>query len=153
MVLAFYAALLCSNPPSRRGRQLCAATNPDCRIPIELRDPSLHRPSDPSKPYPRGHLKPVGHHDFAHLWDGEVKTLAPEAILTPHDFWTRFHPHKPFVFRGACKKHPAFSRWTNDSYLTQHFGHYRVKIESKHEDRLADYCGAVKELGQEERRF
>ena len=64
-----------------------------------------------------------------------------------HGCWFLYHgadPLKPFVLRGAATKHPAMSKWKDDGYLESSFGHHKVKIELKNEDRLTDYCGAVK---------
>eukprot|EP01052_Picozoa_sp_SAG31_P045259 SAG31_NODE_8195_length_1498_cov_1.918513_2_plen_169_part_00 len=73
---------------SRRWRQNCAATNPACRVPFELRADSAFSvpPGDPAA-YPPGHLKPVGHPDFAPLWDGEIDVLD---TMEPRTFWEEY---------------------------------------------------------------
>ena len=125
----------------RRWEQACAATNPDCRVPLEFRsDRALNHPEPPEK-FPRGHLKPLGHPDFAHLWDGEIDVLDE---MTPETFWTEYYPLKPFVLKGWGKNHPAMTKWKDDDYIIDNFGQHKVKIELKNEDRLTDYCGQIK---------
>eukprot|EP01051_Picozoa_sp_SAG22_P023066 SAG22_NODE_5789_length_952_cov_1.004689_1_plen_293_part_01 len=128
-------------PQGRRWEQMCSATNPNCRVPLEFRtDQALNQPETPEQ-FPPGHLKPLGHPDFAPTWAGEIDVLDE---MTPETFWTEYYPLKPFVLKGWGKGHPAMTKWKDDDYIIDNFGHHKVKIELKNEDRLTDYCGEVK---------
>ena len=119
-------------------QQLCSSTNNECRVPLEYRDPARWTPAPGD---PKGHLRPLGHADFDDTWDGEVDILDE---MTPETFWTKYWPRKPFVLRGAANDHAAMKRWKDDDYIIRKFGHNKVKIELKNEDRLTDYCGLEK---------
>ena len=78
VLVSLTALKTCVAHRSKRWEQNCAAYNPDCRVPLEFRkDPGLNEASggDGSKQHPKGHLKPLGHPDFADLWDGEIDVL------------------------------------------------------------------------------
>ena len=121
--------------------QLCSARDPECRIPHSLRTNRAKFVAPAGSP--KGHLMPVGSREFESLWDGEIDVL-DEDELTPHKFWTEYFPRKPFLLRGAGKRHPAFKKWKRDEYIRSRFGGHKVKIEKKNEDRLTDYCGLRK---------
>lgn len=62
--------------------------------------------------HPPGHFKPLGSHQDPE----EPITELHEAPL-PQEFFENFvKPGKPALFRGAAKKMPSFSLWT-DEYL------------------------------------
>jgi hypothetical protein len=121
--------------------QLCSVKNLDCRKPLEFRNLTEWTPAPGD---PAGHLRPLGHSDFDSVWDGHIKEFEDGYEMTAGEFWKNFHPNKPFVLRGAGKNHRAMEKWKDDQYIIDNFGHYKVKIENKNEDRLTDYCGLEK---------
>ncbi len=63
--------------------------------------------------FPRGHMQPLG----AHRDPDPVEERSVDQLPTPLEFWNDFlMPSKAVVFRGAAKKFPGASLWT-DSYL------------------------------------
>ena len=109
----------------RKWEQLCAALDPECRVPQEFRtSPKFVAPPGS----PAGHLKPVGSREFESVWDGEIDVLED---MTPHTFWTEYWPRKPFVLRGAANHHKAKELWQSDAYIEREYGHLKVKIEKK----------------------
>ncbi len=52
--------------------------------------------------------------------DGEVDEF--DENISPELFWTKYYPHRPFVLRGVGKKHPAYTKWKSDEYLSENFG-------------------------------
>jgi len=126
-------------------KQLCVVTEPACRVPYEDRPlewRKRHNVLKSSKK--RGHLKPVGHEEFAYLWDGEIPTFEEGKGMTPEEFWTKYYPTEPFILKGAAKKDPAFMNWQDDEYIDKHYGGFKAKAENKNEDRLTDYCNMYK---------
>mmetsp|Transcript_91940 Transcript_91940/g.297412 ORF Transcript_91940/g.297412 Transcript_91940/m.297412 type:complete len:552 (-) Transcript_91940:39-1694(-) len=145
--LALLVPLVLSLPGAAAGKASqsfhpnCAAKK-QCNRPLEERDPMLHEvPSSLEGQVPKGHLKPLGHADFADSWAGEVDVVED---MDPETFWTKYWPKKPFVLKGFAKRSPAFTKWKDDEYLLEHFGEFKAKCEPKNEDRLTDYCGQVK---------
>ena len=68
--------------------------------------------SDPAREHRHGHLMPLGHQRPAE-GDVEVVTGFPDAKT----FFTEYvHQNEPVIFKGAAKRIPAFTRWT-DAYL------------------------------------
>jgi hypothetical protein len=85
----------------KQWEQMCATTNPQCRVPLDDRSAeTIERLHTAAPGAPVGHLKPLGHPDFDSLWDGEIDVLD---AMTPEVFWKEYYPHKPFVLRGAGK--------------------------------------------------
>lgn len=87
---------------------------------------SAHEPE-----HPPGHLKPLGSHQ------------PPVGVLDSTDFVPSSReffdqnvlPGKPVLFKGAAKKMPAFSKWT-DEYLSEKFGQEGIDVEEgKKENR------------------
>ncbi len=63
--------------------------------------------------FPRGHMQPLG----GHRDPDPVEERSVDQMPTPLEFWNEFLVHsKAVVFRGAAKKFPGASLWT-DSYL------------------------------------
>lgn len=119
--------------PDGKFEQNCAAKK-QCNKPLEERDPKLHAAFQDA---PKGHLKPLGHADFDDSWAGSIDVVDE---MDPQTFWTKYWPNKPFILQGAAKQSPAFEKWKSDSYLSEHFGSFKMKCENKNEDRLTDYC-------------
>lgn len=121
--------------------QNCAARKL-CNRPLEERDPAVHAvPEAEAKLAPKGHLKPLGHPDFAESWAGEIDAVES---MDPETFWTSYWPKRPFLLKGFAKRSPAFTKWKDDDYLLNNFGDFKAKCESKNEDRLTDYCNQVR---------
>lgn len=77
---------------------------------------------------PIGHLKPFGDHR-----PPDVPVDETESIPDPWTFWEKYvKPGDPLILRGAAKKSPAFSLWTED-YLTQNYGDLEIRLEGKSE--------------------
>lgn len=138
MKASLLAALVGGATARKDWSQLCSATDRECRVPLEYRDPARWTPAPGD---PKGHLRPLGHADFDDSWDGLVDILDD---MDPETFWTKYWPRKPFVLRGAANGHPAMKNWKSDEYIIRKYGHLKVKIENKNEDRLTDYCGLEK---------
>ena len=81
-----------------------------------------------SQEFPKGHLKPLGHHRGS---SGHIEVI--DKMIHPRIFWKNYcEIGRPVLFKNAAKSWPAFTKWTNE-YLKENFGKLRVKIESKYE--------------------
>lgn len=61
---------------------------------------------------PKGHLQPLGSHQQP---GSPVKSV--EDVPTPEDFFNNYaFPGVPLLFKGAAKRIPAYSKWT-DEYM------------------------------------
>jgi hypothetical protein len=107
----FGAALAKKKPRNEDWQQVCSATDRECRLPLEFRDPAKWTPAPDDPP---GHLRPLGHADFDSAWDGLLPILDD---MTPEVFWTEYWPNKPFVLRGAGLGHAAAKTWKDDDYI------------------------------------
>lgn len=113
-----------------------------CNRPLDQRDAAVNAipPKDAGRA-PKGHLKPLGHPDFADSWAGEIDSVSD---MDPATFWSKYWPKKPFLLKGFAKRSPAYEKWKSDAYLIEKFGRFVAKCEPRNEDRLTDYCNMEK---------
>ena len=91
----------------------------------------------------QGHMEPIGNQrkSEGHI---DVTDEIPDAMKFFNDY---VKASKPIVFKGAAKKLPAFSKWSDD-YLKKEFGHVTVDVEEgKKENRsLAQWQWPLKKF-------
>ena len=76
-----------------------------------------------------GHLKPLG----SHRDPDPVDEVQVDEIPSPQDFYEKYvKPSRPLVFRGAAKKFPAFTKWTDD-YLSEKYPKVELRMEGRRE--------------------
>lgn len=81
--------------------------------------------------HPPGHLKPLGSHQ------PPIGLLdSTDIVPSSREFFDQnVLPGRPVLFKGAAKKMPAYSKWT-DEYLSETFGQEGIEVEEgKKENR------------------
>lgn len=77
---------------------------------------------------PVGHLKPFGSHR-----PPDVPIEETEIIPDPWTFWENYvKPEVPLLLRGAARKSPAFTLWTEE-YMKTNYGSLEIRLEGKNE--------------------
>uniref|UniRef100_A0A0B7A0M6 JmjC domain-containing protein n=1 Tax=Arion vulgaris TaxID=1028688 RepID=A0A0B7A0M6_9EUPU len=76
---------------------------------------------------PDGHMRPLG---WQRRPDAPITELAE--MPDSYDFYLKFvSTNTPVVFRRAITQAPAFTKWANDKYLTEKYGHLNVTVRAK----------------------
>ena len=86
-----------------------------------------------------GHMQPLGSHRPA----DPVDEVEVDGMPSPQEFWEKYvKVSRPLVFRGAAKRFPAFTKWTDD-YLKEKYGKMELRLEGRREKFGRVQVGAV----------
>ncbi len=72
-----------------------------------------------------------------------LASYSVDELPSPPIFWAKHvDGFTPAYFPGLARSHPAYIKWATDAALAKEYGHFDVKTEPKHEERLSDHCAS-----------